>query len=50
MRHRFATQLYRSCRDITLVQHALGHVKVETTMLYVLVDDDALMAAVRAVA
>ena len=50
LRHRAATQWYRSCKDITIVQRLLGHAKVETTMLYVLVDDDRLEDAVRGIA
>jgi integrase len=50
LRHRFATVTYRACRDITVVQRLLGHAKLEQTMGYVLVDQDDLRAAVRAVA
>lgn len=34
-RHRFATQLYAACGDLTVVQSLLGHKKIETTMRYV---------------
>jgi integrase/recombinase XerC len=35
LRHRFATQLFRATRDIRLVQRALGHKSLATTMLYI---------------
>ena len=50
LRHRFATEAFRACKDIAVVQQLLGHSKIETTMLYVLVEQDALSAAVLAVA
>lgn len=50
LRHRFATQAMRACRDVTVVQQLLGHTKVETTLRYILVDQDELQAAVLAVA
>ncbi len=41
LRHTFATDLYRQTKDIRLVQKALGHADVSTTMIYVhLVDED----------
>jgi integrase len=50
LRHRFATQAYAGTHDLRAVQRLLGHSRPETTARYVLVDEDALTAAVRAVA
>lgn len=50
LRHRFATQAYRACKDIRVVQQLLGHTSPTTTARYVMVDEDALAAAVNAVA
>ena len=50
LRHRFATQAYQACKDIRMVQQLLGHASIQTTVGYVLVDQDALAAAVNAVA
>ena len=50
LRHRFATQTYRACKDIRVVQQLLGHSSIQTTVRYVMVDEDALAAAVNAVA
>lgn len=50
LRHRFATQTYKVRRDLVVVQRLLGHARIETTRLYVLVDDQDLIDAVRAVA
>lgn len=38
LRHRFATEAYRGCRDLLLVQTLLGHSKPETTAMYVGLD------------
>lgn len=48
LRHRFATETYRGCRDLLAVQHLLGHASVATTQIYVGVDRDALVDAVSA--
>lgn len=38
LRHRFATEAYRSSRDLLLVQTLMGHSKPETTAIYVGLD------------
>ncbi len=38
LRHRFATEAYRSSRDLLLVQKLMGHSKPETTAIYVGLD------------
>jgi site-specific recombinase XerD len=50
LRHRFATQVYRSTHDLRAVQELLGHSKPETSARYTLIDEDRLTAAVLAVA
>ncbi len=35
MRHTFATTAYRKTKDLKAIMDALGHSKVETTMIYV---------------
>lgn len=47
LRHTFATVLLRETRNIILVQKALGHSDVSTTMIYTHVQDDELEAALR---
>jgi integrase/recombinase XerD len=47
LRHTFATKLYRQTKDIRLVQKALGHSDLSTTMIYTHVIDDDLDEAMR---
>ena len=35
LRHTFACSLYSKCRDLSLVQAALGHANLKTTLVYV---------------
>jgi integrase/recombinase XerC len=50
LRHRFATRAYAGTRDLLAVGAVLGHSRPETTQRYVLMPDDALVAAVLAAA
>lgn len=45
LRHRFATRVYRGCRNIRAVQMLLGHASVMTTQLYTAVSEDEVRAA-----
>lgn len=45
LRHTLATGLYRRTGDIALVQAALGHRAIASTMIYARVDEDRLRAA-----
>ncbi|TDB38232.1 MAG: integrase [Actinobacteria bacterium] len=47
LRHTFATDLLRETKNIILVQKALGHSDVSTTMIYTHVQDDEPKAALR---
>ena len=47
LRHSFATDLYRHTKDIRLVQKALGHADISTTMIYTHIVDDDLEDALR---
>lgn len=50
LRHRFGTALYEKTKDAVLVQNAMGHESVETTMCYVrAVGDSATDAAIEAI-
>ncbi len=40
LRHSFATECYRQCRDLLQVKQLLGHSNVATTQVYVAVVDD----------
>jgi integrase/recombinase XerD len=47
LRHTFATELYRQTKDIRLVQKALGHRDLSTTMIYTHIVDEDLEAALK---
>ena len=47
-RHTYATELYRASKDIRLVQKALGHASLATTMIYTHIVDDDMEEAMRA--
>jgi len=47
LRHTFATKFYRDTKNIVMVQKALGHEDLSTTMIYTHVVDDELEAAMR---
>ena len=47
LRHTFATDLYRETGPIRLVQKALGHSDLSTTMIYTHVFDEEVMSAMR---
>jgi site-specific recombinase XerD len=47
LRHTFATDLYRDAKNIRLVQRALGHVSISTTMIYTHIIDEQLEAALK---
>lgn len=42
LRHTYATDLYRETKDIRLVQKALGHSDLSTTMIYTHIIDDEM--------
>lgn len=46
LRHYFASRTYRACRDPFIVQRLLGHAKLDTTLRYVQLGDDAVRGAV----
>lgn len=48
LRHTYATELYRETKDIRLVQKALGHAHLSTTMIYTHIVDDDMEVAMRA--
>lgn len=47
LRHSFATDLLRNTKNIRLVQRALGHVSLSTTMIYTHVVDEQLEEALK---
>jgi len=47
LRHTFATRLYRDTGKIRMVQKALGHSDLSTTMIYTHVVDEALETALK---
>jgi integrase/recombinase XerD len=47
LRHTFATDLYRDTRNIRLVQKALGHSDLSTTMVYTHIHDQELESAMK---
>ena len=47
LRHTFATDLYRQTKNIRLVQKALGHSNLSTTMIYTHIVDDELESALK---
>jgi integrase/recombinase XerD len=47
LRHTFATDLYRETGKIRLVQKALGHADLSTTMIYTHIVDDELEIALK---
>ena len=47
LRHSFATDLYRETKNIRLVQKALGHEDLSTTMIYTHIVDEELEDALR---
>ncbi|WOC11966.1 tyrosine-type recombinase/integrase [Gordonia sp. MP11Mi] len=48
LRHRFATRVYASSRDLFALQQTLGHASPETTRRYVALDTDSLFTAAHA--
>ena len=47
LRHTFATDLYRATKNIRLVQKALGHADLSTTMIYTHLVDEELEEALK---
>lgn len=47
LRHTFAADLYRKTRNIRIVQEALGHVDLSTTMIYAYLIDEKLEKAMK---
>lgn len=47
LRHTFATELYRQTKDIRLVQKALGHSSLSTTMIYTHIVDENMEVALK---
>jgi len=49
-RHRFATRAYSGTKNLRGVQEALGHSSPDTTKVYILLADDALLDVMMAAA
>lgn len=47
LRHTFATDLYRETKNIRLIQKALGHADLSTTMIYTHIVDEELEEALK---
>ncbi len=47
LRHTFATNLLKRTKNIRLVQRALGHADISSTMIYTHITDDELQEALR---
>jgi integrase/recombinase XerD len=47
LRHTAGTDLFRETKNLPLVQKALGHSNISTTMIYVHLHDEELEAAMR---
>ena len=47
LRHTFATDLYRETKNIRMVQKALGHSDLSTTMIYTHIVDDEMEGALK---
>ena len=47
LRHSFATDLFRKTGNIRLVQKALGHASIATTMIYTHIVDEQLESALK---
>ncbi len=47
LRHSFATDLYRATKNIRMVQKALGHSDLSSTMIYTHIVDDELEGALK---
>lgn len=45
LRHRYATTVYRTSKDIRAVQSLLGHARLDTTMVYTAIDESTALAA-----
>ncbi len=50
LRHTFATTLFRQTGDLQLVQRALGHSRIETTTIYLHLEDETVRNAMAALA
>lgn len=47
LRHTFASDLLRDCKNIRIVQNALGHADISTTQIYTHIIDDELEHAMK---